>query len=501
MLKVFRHEGVTQKVLWVVATLIIISFVFGGMALHYGSAFSLSQSAGKVYGQNVSLKEFQKNYQDVHDQAVMMHGSDADKFIPMMNMDDETWTRIILLKTAQERNIKASDMEVIQHIGSIPFFQRDGQFDKKLYMNIVQNVFRREARDFEEGLRNQIRIMKIFAPELKKISLTPETVHKEYERRNQKMQVNYILLTPETFTSAINHDDKDLRSFFDGQRDTFLEPESVNTTIITLPLNAKASKEDKAKAAAKADELFKKLNAGADIAATAKSYGATIQETGFFNIDTPRQELAWSFELLQQVFTGKPGDTLNPMEAPSGYQIVKITQKKAAFIPEFSAIKDKVKTGYLKNKAISLAASKAAELQKAIAEKIKTGTSFAAAAAEAKLNVKQTDFFSMGGYVPEIGLSNDFTSAAFKLNNDNPLSDVVITPRGPAILYWIATKGIDEKEFAAVKKDFEDSLFAEERIKVMNETLRSLREKAKLESNLDKINTQQKRAVEKMRVK
>ncbi|MBF0330780.1 MAG: peptidyl-prolyl cis-trans isomerase [Candidatus Omnitrophica bacterium] len=501
MIKLFRHKGVTKKILWVVASLIIISFVFGGLALRYGSAFSLSQSAGKAFGRNISLQEFQKNYRDVRDQAIMMHGADAEKYMPMMDMDSETWTRIILLKAAQERNIKVTDMEVVQYIGSIPFFLRNGQFDKRLYANIVENVFHREARDFEEGLRNQIKIMKIFAPALKKINITGEMVRQKYERRNQKVQVNYLLLSPDSFTGSINPSDKELMDFFDGQRDSFLEPEAVNASIITVALSAKASNEEKTKAAAAADAIFQKLNEGADLAATAQTYNAAIKDTGFFNIDTPNTDLSWSFELLQQVFTAKTGDILKPVESPSGYQIVKVAEKKVAFIPEFTAVKDKVKAAYIKNKATAAAAAKANELQKILAGKIKEGVSFTAAAGELKLNVKQTDFFGMGEYVQEIGLSDDFTSAAFKLNKDNPLSDVVVTSRGPAILHWVATQPIDAKKFEAVKKEFENSLFAEERVKVMNDTLRTLRENAKLENYLNKINASQKKAMDKMRVR
>ncbi|MFH0752985.1 MAG: SurA N-terminal domain-containing protein [Candidatus Omnitrophota bacterium] len=499
MLKVFRHKGVTKKVLWVVAGLIIVSFAFGGMAMRYGTAFSLTQSAGKIFGQNISLKEFQKNYQDVHDQAVMTHGANAEKFIPMMNLDDETWTRIILLKAAQERGIKVGDMEVIQYIGSIPFFQRDGQFDKRLYTNIVTNVFQREARDFEEGLRNQIKIMKLFSPELKKITLTDEMIRQEYERRNQKVRVSYVMIAPDSLTEGINPDDAKLKEFFTSQRDNFMEPEAVSATIISLPFDAKASGEEKSKTAANAQELVQKLNAGTDLAVAAKSFNATVKETGFFNIDSPSADLTWSFELLQQIFSAKTGDILAPSENANSFKIVKITGKKPAFIPEFEAVQDKVKDAYIKTKSMEAAQVKAAQLQKDIAEKLKSAEGFSAIATGLKLEAKQTGFFGTGEYIPEIGLSDDFTTAAFKLTKDNPLSDVVATSRGPVILYWDAAQPADIKKFEIVKKEFEDSLFAEERIRVMNELLRSLRDKAKLESYLDKINAQQKKAMDKMR--
>ena len=84
---------------------------------------------------------------------------------------------------------------------------------------------------------------------------------------------------------------------------------------------------------------------------------------------------------------------------------------------------------------------------------------------------------------------------------DNRLSEVVITPRGPAILFWAATQPIDEKKFEEVKKDFADSLYAEERVRVMNDVIRSLREKAKLENYIAQIKAKQAAEMEKMRAK
>ena len=132
MLKVFRQKGVAKKVLWVVAGIIIISFGFGFGISRYGSAFNLSQTAGKVYGSAVSLKEYHRNYENARDQAVMMHGANVDKILATMDMDNETWTRIILLRAAEKLHIQATDMEVVQFVETIPFFQRDNEFDKRL---------------------------------------------------------------------------------------------------------------------------------------------------------------------------------------------------------------------------------------------------------------------------------------------------------------------------------------------------------------------------------
>lgn len=500
MLKVFRHKGVAKKVLWVVSGIIIISFGFGFGMAGMGESFNISQTAGKVFGKTITLKEYNKNYKNTYDQAIMMHGADIQKILPMMDLDNETWTRIILLKAAEERGIKAADMEVIQFVSTIAFFQRDGAFDKRLYTNIVKNVFQREPREFEEGLRDQIKIMKLFAPRLKTINFTDDAVRKEYEHRNQKVRVNYTLVAPETFAADVTVDDKELSAYFDTHRHEFLEPEATSATVITLPLDAKAAKEEKSELSAKADELYKKLETGADIAAAAKEFNAAVKDTGFFSMDMPTSELS-SLELLQQIFTGKTGDLFGPVESDKGLQIVKIMGKKAAVTPAFDKIKDRIKAAVIKDKTTRIAAEKANGFQKALAEKLKTGADFAASVKELGLEVKETPFFGMDEYIPEIGLSNDFITAAFKLGPENRLSEAVITPRGAAILHWAATQPIDEKKFEEVKKDFADSLFDEERVRLMNEVIRDLREKARLENYLAKIKAKQEAEMEKMRKK
>jgi peptidyl-prolyl cis-trans isomerase D len=501
MLKVFRHKGVAKKVLWVVSGIIIISFGFGFGVSRYGESFSLSQTAGKVYGKNISLKEYHRNVQDVKDQAVMMHGANAEKILAAMDVDNETWTRIILLKAAEQGNIKASDMEVIQFISTIPFFQRDGEFDKRLYATMVKNIFKREPRDFEEGLRDQIKVMKLFAPALKNISFADEKIRQEYEQRNQKIQVSYVLITPEAFAKDLAAPEAEVKAFFDAHREDFLQPEAVNATILNLAFDAKATADDKNKVSEKAAALLKKLNAKADIAVAAKEYGATIKHTGLFNMDTPGKDIGTSLDLLEQVFSASTGDILGPFETPAGYQIIRIAEKQPAAIPDFDKIKDKATAAVLKNKAMQIASEKAAAFQKTLAANVKSPADLAGAAKNIGLDVKQTPFFGLGDYVPEVGLSDDFTSAAFKLNKDALLSDVVSTPRGLAILCWNATQPADEKKFAEVKKDFEASLYSEARVHAMNELINSLKEKAKLENYIAKINADQKKAMEKLRVK
>src|SRR5580698_3920198 len=147
MLEVLRKKGVNKTILWIIAIIIILSFGVFGTAYRLDNTVN---SAGTMYGRNVSIKDFQEAYLDARDQAIRLYGDEFFKNGNRLDLEQEAWDRLILLKEAQKRDIQASDQEVVADIASIPFFQRSGQFDQTLYEDIVQNpeVFDRSTPDF-----------------------------------------------------------------------------------------------------------------------------------------------------------------------------------------------------------------------------------------------------------------------------------------------------------------------------------------------------------------
>ncbi|MBF0486222.1 MAG: peptidylprolyl isomerase [Candidatus Omnitrophica bacterium] len=487
MLKVFRRKGVAKKVLWVIATIIIISFGFGFGLTRYATNDKMNAAAGKVFGEMIPMKDFRAYAQGARDQAILMHGADAEKILPYLDMNNETWTRIMLVKEAERRKIKATDQDVIAFISSIPFFQRDGSFDKRTYTLIVTNVFRRnDTRDFEESIRDQIKIMKLFRQTVKLTNPTDEDIRKEYELRNKKMQVSYCLIDPKGFEKDAAISDTELKDYFNAHREEFTVPDSVSVEYMTLKLSEKATDDEKADAKKKASEIYKKLIAKKDFAATAQEYGLDVKKTGFFNMESPELAIGWSLELLEQVFAAKKDAVIMPAITPQGIQILKVADKKLAYIPDFDKAKDQVKEKYISEKSLLLAKKKAEELQKTLSAKIAEGKKFEAAAREMSLEVKQTPFFSSGEYIPEIGISENFSSSAATLDKDHALSEVVTTAKGPAIIHWDAIKPFDEKKFEEVKKDFSESLQKEKEVSAMNAVIKEIKASANLVNYLEK---------------
>ncbi|MBF0123529.1 MAG: SurA N-terminal domain-containing protein [Candidatus Omnitrophica bacterium] len=493
MLHFFRQKNIRRNVLWAISGIIIISFGFGFGISNYSGTFSLTDAAGKVFGRNVSIKEYKNYYAATTDQAILMHGENYKKILPFIDMDNETWTRILLIKEAERRHIQVSDGEVIANIQGFPFFHRDGGFSQELYQTILRYLFQREARQFEEGIRDQIKVMKLLRSETGSINVPDEMVRKEYERRNQRTQVSYVLIDPKNFLKDVSVNNAAIQAHYDAHREEFLTPDAVKVSYMTLRLGEKATDEEKTSARSKANILSQKLAQGANFDETAKAEGLVVKETDFFSIDNPDITQGWSLDFLQKIFEAKKGDILPPTDAIAGIQILKVTDLKPAAILTFEEAKPLVTQQIMSEKASELAKAQGTELVTSFEQKLAQGMTFDLAASDLKLETKKTPFLIQGDYIPEIGISSDFQDATAELTKDKRLSKVVMTAKGPVIIYWEASQPLDEKKFEEVKKDFATTLFEEQRVSTMNKVIKDIREKAKLENYLDKPKKQGKR--------
>ena len=184
MLEILRKKGVNKTILWFIAIVVILSFGVFGTAYRLDNTVN---SAGTIYGHNVSMKDFQQAYLDARDQAIRTYGDEFFKNGNKLDLEQAAWDRLVLLKEAQKRDIHADDQEVVAAIASFPFFQRNGQFDQTFYEEIVQNprVFDRPTLDFEEGVRKQLIIKKLIDAVAPEAVLSDAQLKKEYQKRNE----------------------------------------------------------------------------------------------------------------------------------------------------------------------------------------------------------------------------------------------------------------------------------------------------------------------------
>jgi len=469
MLEIMRRKGVNKTILWIIAIVIILSFGIFGTAYRYDTA----NSAGSIYNHNVNSKDFQQAYFDTRDQAIMLYGDEFFKNGNKLNLEQETWDRLILLTEAQKRNITVSDQEVVSFIASVPFFQRSGQFDQMIYENIVRNpsVFDRSTQEFEKGVRKQLMIKKLLGAVAPEIELTDARLKQEYQKRNEKITLQYVLFNASDIGKKSTASEDEIKKFYDQHKDQFLLPPSI------------VLKYAQTKEKALADTLSKELLPGSDFAAVARKLNIEVKTSAAFSQDQPILTFASNPDNVKTLFAMKPGEYSQPLEAPDGWQVVQLKEKRDAQVPPLADIKDRIKDAVLQEKGFSLAKPKADEALKAIALGVKT-KDFKTAATALGLKVEQTPAFGRREYIANVGLIQEFQQEADLLTPDKRLSGVIASSQGPAIIYLEKMEKPDDGQFQSDKENFRQMLSAEGRNQVLITFMSQLRAKANVISKI-----------------
>lgn len=503
MLKSLRKKGVAKKILWVIAVLIILSFGLWGQS-NQVSSLGPGRFAGRIFGKKISLEEYAFNLHQSQIQAIIHYGQNFNRIKQFLNLEAEAWDRIILLQEARKRGIKISDQDVVKTVESYEFFQREGQFDKLLYNDLLRFVFRIQARDFEEGVRDALKLARLYEQETENLTVPDQEIFDAYKQSHEKIQVSYILFTNDDFKNQVTEDEARARDYYQTHQNDFLNPPMVNVEYIRFDFPAQpdpadlsekktedgnaaagatATEAQKDETARKAIEVYRELTATPAFAQIAAKNNLKIEESGFFSMEQPNLKAGWSYPVIQKIFQLKAGEVSEPIATDEGYQILKIKEAKPAFMPEYREIQSKVMEAWKTSEAAQLAKQNAGEILKKVRETAANfkRPDFGQIAKDMGLEVAQTPAFSRGEYLPKIGISKDFQEAAFALNEENSISNVVEAGKGYAILHRDATTPVDMKEFEKQKEEFAEDLLIEKKNKAFSDFLTHLRLKANLQ--------------------
>ncbi len=488
MLKTLRKKGVAKKILWFVAIIIVISFGFFGTAnyLNYNKGTNF---AGRIFGKMISLDQFQKNYMYTRNQAILRYGENFYKISPFLQLETETWDRLILLHEAQKRRIKVSDQEVINTIAQFPLFQREGQFDPLLYNDLLRYVFKCQPREFEEGIRGSIMFNKLFEQEVPPQTLNDDQLWNAYQKENVKIQVSYILFAPEDYKNEVIITEQEAEEYFSNHSEDFLMPSSINVEFINIDYPENATKEQKKEIDSKVGIIAQGFKNNPDFEEVAKNHNLSVQETGFFSLERADIKISWPFEVLKKAFDLELNQISEPLETHSGYSILKCKGKQTSHVPDFPTAKDQVKDVLILKKASEVAKSKAQSYLQEIKNGINSDPSknFSDLAQSLNLTAQKTDLFNRGQYIPNIGIAKDFQDLAFSLNEQNKLGGPVATPKGFCLLFFESIVETSTEAFEKDKNQFRTRIMEEIKNEFFNEFMASLRLKANLEDNIAKL--------------
>ncbi len=488
MLKQLRKKGIAKKVLWFVAVIVILSFGVFGTA-NYMDGQTGPRYAGKIFGRTVSLDQFQKSFLHTRNQSILRYGENFEKISQFLNLEAETWDRLILLEEAKKRRIKITDQEVIDKIQDFDFFKNNGKFDPAIYGKIVRYVFRCEPRDFEEGIRETLIFAKLFDKETLSANLSDEDIESAYQKQYEQAQVSYVLFLSDDYKKDAAVNPEEAQKYFNEHHDEFRFPMAINVEYVNLDYSSNAQAKEKSDVALKAQNIFQEAQASGDLKKAGEQFGATVKESGFFNMDQPDLKIGLPFEALQTAFDLELHQIAEPIETSQGYVLLKVKEKKDSYIPNFQEAAQKVNDTLADKKARELAKQKAEETLKSIKESLqnKPGAKFSNAAQALGLKTTQTPLFTRGQYLPTVGLSQEFQDAAFLVDEKNPVSDTIEVAKGFCFLHQDSYVPFDKEKFAKEKDNFSKTLIESKKNQAFTSFLAGLRTKANLQDNISAL--------------
>lgn len=436
MLNILRKREVAKRIFYVLAAVVIFAFVFWGIprgGRGKGPAF-----AGTVFGRKIAFGEFADAYEAVKHEAIMRYGS-IDKVPDKLALKDQAWERIMLLKEAERRGIRVNDGELIKHIQGFPFWQRDGRFDPAIYGQIVTSALGMEPRDFEEEMRDALKIQKMVQTVMTNVRVADEEVLKSYKKEKEKVKVEYVFKPINDYLKDAAVNDEQLKAYYETHKDEFAQPRRVKVRYLEFagkgfearievteedikyyydthksefekPERVKArhilvDKEEDAKRlldeVRKDPAKFPEL-AGEFSKCPSKANGGDL---GFFE----RGKMVPEFEAA--AFALKPGEISGVVKTSFGYHIITVDEREAPQTETLDEAREKV--------ASDLRADggrvKAYDEGIRVSSMINDPSDFDAAAKRENLSIKESEYFPEQGFVPGIGWSPEMQRTAFRM--------------------------------------------------------------------------------------
>lgn len=467
MLKKLRHKKTAKKIWIVLAILILPAFVLWGS----GSLVRNKEEsgyAGKVFGREVSLLEYKDAYDAVKNMALLQFGDNLSEMQQYLNLESQAWERIALLHEAGKRKLRATDKEVVDLIESYPIFQRKGRFDNKTYSDMLRYAFRTQARAFEEQTRQNLILTKLYAQITDGIRVTEDEVKLEYRKANEEVSASYIASVPADFAKGILPSEQELKDYFNQRALEFKQPLSFNVEYVSM------DSEEKIK------NLYQRLIKKEDLRALAKEFGSEAKETGIFSQVESIPGIGWSPQIIDLLTKLNVGQYSPPIFMDKLYYILKLKEKRNPYIPEFSAIHDKIKETFTKATSEEIAKAKIEgclnKLKDAYQADPKT-VDFGRAAGEMGLKQGETKMFKFGSYLEGIGVSDNIWLIASSLK-DGDFSGIISMPSGFYIIKPKTKTAIDEERFKKEKKEFAEKVLSQKKQEIFAKFVEELKIKS-----------------------
>jgi len=484
VLHVLRSRKFARRVLLGVLILIIPAFVLWGVG-NIGQGPDLVGTIGK---QKIYEDDLAESVQGIKIQILFSYYANGEALNQMLRnrplLTRMAWERLILLDAARESGFRASDKDIVRFISLHPLFSRDGSFDKEVYDNILRNYLGLGPRQFEEFVRQNLRVSAFRDELLKDVAVSEEEALDFYKKTSDKVEISFLVADAGAFAGDATVSDDDAKRYYDANRENIVRPEKVEIEYIELPYG---SDEEKGRALAELEKIYPELREDPSrLAEIAEKHGMTHAATGEFSRDDVVPGVPFFKDFHETAFAIEEGAISPPVLSGGDNGSVYILRKLKVIPPRpksFQESKEEIILFLEKKKRFEMAENKAAELYEKITE---AGLTIEGAGLEIKQQPTKAGPMSFNYYMDGVGPAEAIVFKALDAG-ENGIIPPVRVQRGYLIGRVDKVIPADEAEFEENKEMIQRNLLARRQMAEMDKWMKENPRNARLKKPLNML--------------
>jgi peptidyl-prolyl cis-trans isomerase D len=504
---------------WLIKALIaIIAIVF---VFYFGYSFSAREGIklAMVNDEVITAVEYQKGYRSMLEALQREYrGMWSDNLVKVFDLKnralDALITQKLVSQEAKKIGLDVTEKEVQDKILSNPAFQFRGRFDESRYRTVLQNNHMTPedfevlvAREMIQGKVEQLLTtlspvtdqevleqytfanekVKISYVEFKpdqfksKVKVEPAAMEKYFEdnkeayRVPEKIRAAYVVFDPDAYKDQMKVSEDQIKDYYEDNLDTFKEKRQVKARHILLLLAENAAKEEEEKIKQKATSVLQQARTGADFAELAKkntedpSGKENGGDLGYFSAG----QMVKPFE--DAAFKLKKEEISDLVRTAFGYHIIKVEDVKEAKTKTLEEVRGQIIALLRKTATTDMAHEKAL----AFVDRMPYQADLLKYAAESKVPVKETGYFSQRDAIPEIGSNEKLKQTLFSMERDEPSE--LVDAEGKFYVFQVKDKKISslpalEEVKDKVREDYVNHLASRTAKSTAEDYLKKLKE-------------------------
>lgn len=224
-----------QTLWWVVAIVVISSFLVFFNPGQSGSREPARRSYGTVYGRPLRLDEIQEAGRQAQIAAIVRFGGpdSPEALKARFNLNQETCNRLLFREKIQDLGIQVDDASVARWIRENLKDPKTGTVNYTAFLENVLGPKGFTGAEFESYVRSDLALRQLVdVVGVAADVLTPREAESEFRRENEQARASLVTFSATNFLSSIKLDDASLRQFFTNQLANYRIPERATIAYV-----------------------------------------------------------------------------------------------------------------------------------------------------------------------------------------------------------------------------------------------------------------------------